>query len=102
MPDQHEANYLYLYIVFPVIVINSFKDTTMNVNFETCISPLALFCQEHDALHILLSSKFFPTTRLIIRKKIIGYKFVVLMIVTQEYTYSVAFLIPHTDSDDVL
>lgn len=60
MPDQHEANYLYLYIVIPVIVINSFKDTTMNVNFETCISPLALFCQEHDALPHIIKFKIFP------------------------------------------
>ena len=64
--------------------------------------PWLSFVRSMVCYHILLSSKFFSTTRLIIRKKIIGYKFVVLMIVTQEYTYSVVFLIPHTDSDDVL
>lgn len=59
MPDQHEANYLYLYIVIPVIDINSFKDITMNVNFETCISPLALFCKEHGVLPHIIKFKIF-------------------------------------------
>ena len=50
--------------------------------------PWLYFVRSMMHYHILLSSKFFSTTRLISKKKIIGYKFVVLMIVTQEYIYS--------------